>query len=141
LSRTHSIILLAALALTACVIFLTRGDDGRGAVPPGFVATRGVRFEVDGRPFRFVGANAAVVYGDDERARMPVTLRESAQDGVRVIRVWAFGEVEGDDDGADANWKSSDWLRANPFRRGPDGWNEAAFINLDRVIAEAARNN
>ncbi|MDQ3253557.1 MAG: cellulase family glycosylhydrolase [Acidobacteriota bacterium] len=141
MSRTHSIIMLAALALIACVIFLTRGDDGRGAVPPGFVATRGVRFEVDGRPFRFVGANAAVVYGDDERARMPVTLRESAQDGVRVIRVWAFGEVEGEGDGADANWKSSDWLSANPFRRGPDGWNEAAFVNLDRVIAEAARHH
>ncbi len=33
------------------------------------------------------------------------------------------------------------WLRFNPFRRGPEEWNEAAFVSLDLAIVEAARNN
>ena len=98
---------------------------------------RAARFEVDGRPFRFVGANAAVVYGDDERARMPEILAAAARDGARVVRVWAFGETDDEPGGPPAG----DWLRANPFRRGPADWNEAAFRHLDRVLSEAARHN
>jgi mannan endo-1,4-beta-mannosidase len=34
-----------------------------------------------------------------------------------------------------------DWPRTHPFRFAPGEWNEEAFTHLDRVLAEAARNN
>jgi len=137
--------LLAALALAAgaVIVFVACDSRGKGRVAPpaGFVGTSGARITIDGRPFRFVGANVAVVYGDDERARMPATLAEASRDGVRIIRVWAFGEVDDETLTGGARPKDKDWLYANPFRRGPDGWNEAAFVHLDRILAEAARHN
>ena len=35
----------------------------------------------------------------------------------------------------------NEWLRAGAFRTGRDEWNEAAFVHLDRTLAEAARQN
>lgn len=90
----------------------------------GFVATRGAQLIVDGQPFRFVGANVAVMYGRRERTAMPETLKQAERDGVRVIRVWAFG------DGGD------DFLESE----GHDQ-NEESLRHLDRVLAEAAKNN
>lgn len=82
------------------------------AARPDFVAARGARFVVNDRPFRFVGANVAVMYGPEERSATAETLRQVAGDGVRVVRVWAFG-----DDG------------------------EASLAHLDRVLVEAAKHN
>ncbi|MEJ7617065.1 MAG: hypothetical protein WKF30_08935 [Pyrinomonadaceae bacterium] len=79
---------------------------------------------VDGEPFRFVGANVAVMYGRRERAAMPETIKQAARDGVRVIRVWAFGDG-GDDLSASVG--------------GDVG--EETLAHLDRVLAEAAKNN
>ena len=53
---------------------------------------RGGRFFVGNKPFRFVGANVAVMYRDEDRERMPETLQQAAQLGIKVVRVWAFGE-------------------------------------------------
>ena len=47
---------------------------------------------IDGATFRFAGANVAVIYGDEEREHMTQTLNEAARQGLRVVRVWAFGE-------------------------------------------------
>ena len=86
-------LLLAACALLAgAAIFFAAGTRNTHHARRGFVATNGTRFVVDGKPFRFVGANVAVMYRDEDRARMPETLREAAKDGVRVLRVWAYGE-------------------------------------------------
>ena len=41
----------------------------------GFVHVRGGRFMIDDRPFRFTGANVAVMYRDEDRAHMPETMR------------------------------------------------------------------
>ena len=100
---------------------------------------RGGRFVIDGRPFRFVGANVAVMFRDEDRARMPETMRQAAQAGIKVVRVWAFGEGGPDDvkPVADLN----DWPRTFFFRKAPGQWNENAFVELDRTLAEAARNN
>jgi mannan endo-1,4-beta-mannosidase len=133
---------VAALAVLAGAALFLAGA-GRGAqkrARPGFVATDGVRFVLDGEPFRFVGANVAVMYKDEDRVRMPETLRVAAADGAKVIRVWAYGEG-----GADSRVKSlgedrNDWPRQHPFRFAPDQWNEEAFVHLDRVMAEAERN-
>jgi mannan endo-1,4-beta-mannosidase len=139
-------ILIAALALVvgAAIFFVTRGTrTGSGArhktTRPGFVGVEGARFMVDGQPFRFVGANVAVMYKDEDRARMPETLRAVSENGIRVIRVWANGEGGPNDIGPLADF--NDWPRTHSFRLKPDEWNEESFVHLDRVLAEAARQN
>ena len=72
-------LLVAALALIAGAAVLLAISNWRDRGRPGFVQSRNGRFVIDGRPFRFVGANVAVMYRDDDRARMPETLRQAAQ--------------------------------------------------------------
>ena len=140
LVKKSFLLVASALTLGAALFFTVQEArdarrSGRQQRAPrrGFIYTRDAEFMLDGRPFRFVGANAAVIYGDEERARMPEALRQAAIQGVRVIRIWASGESGS----ADPN----DWIKQHPFRRGPHDWNEEAFQNLDRVLAEAARHN
>ena len=135
-------LLIAAfiLLLGAAILFATQLNSTQVRPPRGFVTARGARFIVDDRPFRFVGANVAVIYGNEERAFMQDTMREAARDGVTVVRIWAFGE-SGADDSLTSGVARNEWLKLNPFRRGPEDWNEEAFRTLDRAIAEAARNN
>ncbi len=96
---------------------------------------------IDGRAFRFVGANVAVMYSDEERARMPETLRQAAADGVRVVRVWASGEGGTTSGIHSIGTDAEDWPRAHPFRFAPNEWNEEEFEHLDSVLAEASRNH
>src|SRR5256884_699476 len=105
----------------------------------GFVQTNGLRFVIDRKPFRFVGANVSVMYRDDDRARMPETLRQTARLGIKVVRVWASGEGGPNDVKPIADF--NDWPRTHSFRNKPDEWNEVEFAFLDQVLAEAARNN
>ncbi len=135
-------LVIAALALAvgaAFLLFRQGSDAGSGARPRAFVRTRGSRFVVNGKPFRFVGANVSVMYRDEDRARMPETLQQASQSGIRVVRVWASGEGGPDDVGPLADL--ADWPRTHPLRWAPGKWNEEALVHLDRVIAEAARNN
>ncbi|MES1172240.1 MAG: hypothetical protein ABUL77_03295 [Bacteroidota bacterium] len=109
--------------------------DGTGGgpspTPDPFVRVKGNELVLGGRPFRFVGANLAIMHGPDARAAADEVLAGAAADGVRVGRVWALGE--GDRDAAP-------WLRDNfLFRAGPEGWINAAPEHLDRVIAAAGR--
>jgi mannan endo-1,4-beta-mannosidase len=132
-------LLLAALALIAgaAVLFgisTWRGRRGR----PGFVQADGARMVIDGRPFRFVGANVALMYRDDDRAQMPETLGQAARIGIKVVRVWASGEGGPNDVKPIADFR--DWPRTHSFRTTPDRWNEEELVFLDRVLVEAARN-
>jgi mannan endo-1,4-beta-mannosidase len=136
------LLLRAVLAVIVSAAFLfSCGPSHREgpAASKGFVQTRGTRFVVDGRPFRFAGANVAIMYRDEDRERMPETLRQAAQAGIRVVRVWAFGEGGPGDVGPLADF--ADWPKTHPFRTRPGEWNEEAFVHLDKVIAEAQRNN
>ena len=134
---------VAALVLvgSAAVLFLVASPNSDNNTPPKdqFVRQRGGRFVVGQKPFRFVGANVALMYRDEDRARMPETLREAAQVGIKVVRVWAFGEGGPNDVKPTADFE--DWPRHHYFRRAPGEWNEDAFVHLDKVIAEAAKNN
>jgi mannan endo-1,4-beta-mannosidase len=135
------LIAVAALALvaSAAVLFLVASPNSTPSVGSGqFVRQRGGRFFVGNRPFRFVGANVAVMYRDEDRARMPETLRQAAQAGIKVVRVWAFGEGGPNDVKPMADF--ADWPRNHSFRLAPGQWNEDAFVHLDKVIAEAAKN-
>jgi mannan endo-1,4-beta-mannosidase len=129
----------ALLAAAAIVFAFSSWRGGPGSARRGLVRANGVRFVVDGRPFRFVGANVAIMYRDEDRARMPETLRQASQLGIKVVRVWAFGEG-GPNDVKPLGLDSSDWPRTHSFRPKPGEWNEAEFVFLDQVIAEAARN-
>src|SRR5712691_2575760 len=118
---------MAALALAVGAAFLwirERTDSTGRAKTDLFVRTRGSRFVIDGRPFRFVGANVSVMYRDEDRAHMPETLAAASQAGIRVVRVWAFGEGGPNDIGPVADL--TDWPRTHPFRTSPGQWNEEA---------------
>src|SRR5215211_6599693 len=103
-----------------------------------FVRQRGGRFVIGQKPFRFVGANVALMYRDEDRARMPEALSQAAQAGIKVVRVWAFGEGGPNDVRPMKDF--DDWPRNHSFRLAPGQWNEDAFVHLDKVIAEAAKN-
>ena len=78
------------------------------------------------------------MYRDEDRERMPETLKQASDAGIKVVRVWAFGEGGPNDVKPMADF--ADWPRTHPFRFTPDQWNEEAFVHLDKVIAEAAKN-
>ena len=135
---------VAALILvgSAAALFLVASpaaDSSGGRMRSEFARQRGGRFFVHNKPFRFVGANVAVMYRDEDRERMPETIRRAAQAGIRVVRVWAFGEG-GPNDVKPIGGDFEDWPRHHPFRFAPGQWNEEAFVHLDKVIAEAAKN-
>jgi mannan endo-1,4-beta-mannosidase len=133
---------VAALVLiaSAAVLFLVASPNSTASPGSGqFVRQRGGRFLVGNRPFRFIGANVAVMYRDDDRARMPEMLGQAAQAGIKVVRVWAFGEGGPNDVRPMADL--ADWPRHHSFRFAPGQWNEDAFVHLDKVIAEAAKNH
>src|SRR2546426_10063612 len=118
-------LLLAASTLIAGAAVFFAVASWRLSMPrgrAGFVQRDGLRFEIDGKPFRFVGANVAVMYRDDDRARMPESLRRAAQVGIKVVRVWASGEGGPDDVKPIADFH--DWPRTHSFRRKPNEWNE-----------------
>ena len=136
--KTLAIAALAVLA-SAAILLLIIQDRSPAASPENrFVRSRGTRFVVNGRPLRFVGANVAVMYRDEDRERMAETLQKAAQAGIKVVRVWAYGEGGPNDVKPMADF--ADWPRNHPFRFTPDQWNEEAFVHLDKVIAEAAKN-
>ena len=138
---TRRLIAVAALVLlaSAAILFLVASPNVATSPAAGaFVRQRGGRFFVGNRPFRFVGANVSVMFRDEDRERMPETMRQAAQAGIKVVRVWAFGEGGPNDVKPMADF--ADWPRNHPFRWAPGQWNEEAFVQLDQVIAEAAKN-
>ncbi|MGI9106574.1 MAG: glycoside hydrolase 5 family protein [Pyrinomonadaceae bacterium] len=133
--------LALALVVGAAIILTVREPAARRKiVPPHFVTTSGTRLVLDGQPFRFAGANVAVMYRDEDRERMPETLAEASRLGLGVVRVWAYGEGTEEGGVVSVGGDRFDWPRTHPFRRAPDDWNESAFVHLDRVLAEAARH-
>ena len=84
-------VLLAALMVIAgaAVFFRAASTEApSSAAARQFARHRGARFEVNGKPFRFVGANVAVMYRDEDRERMPETLRQAAQLGIKVCLLY-----------------------------------------------------
>jgi mannan endo-1,4-beta-mannosidase len=93
-----------------------------------FVRVSGTSFTLRGAPFHFLGANVAVMHGQAHRASMERILDAVRDDGLTVIRVWALGERPA---------SALPWTRDYAFRIGEDGWVEASFEHLDRVLAAA----
>jgi hypothetical protein len=106
----------------------------QAAIPDGaFVRAAGGALTVEGKPFRFVGANLEVMHGEPARARHAETIEAAHRDGLTVGRVWALGEGPAD---------ASPHDRAHVlFRAGPDGFIESAYQQLDRVLAAARQRD
>src|SRR5262245_65332137 len=98
-----AILLLAVTCILLGAPLKTSGDP--------FVRVSGYELTVDRKPFHFVGANLAVMHGPTNRAAAEAVLQGAVADGVKVGRLWAFGEADAD---------ASPWLRENfLFRAGP----------------------
>jgi mannan endo-1,4-beta-mannosidase len=97
----------------------------------GFVQAQGADLSCEGRLFRFVGANLRVMHGEVGRGHYQQIVAAAAHDGLRVGRVWALGEGAEDATAWQRRW--------DLFRVGPDGWIEDAYLQLDRVLAEAQK--
>src|SRR5919106_1509844 len=121
---------IAALILlgSAALLFLLTGSNKDSTGHSHFIRQSRGRFIVDGKPFRFVGANVAVMYRDEDRERMPETLKQAADAGIKVVRVWAFGEGGPNDVRPIADFE--DWPRTHSFRLAPGQWNEETFVHL-----------
>jgi mannan endo-1,4-beta-mannosidase len=108
---------------------VARSEAGsEGPATAAFVGVEGDRFVLAGEPFRFVGANVAIMHGPRHRAAVDATLDAARDDGLSVVRVWALGEQPTD---------AAPWARDYAFRFGPEGWIEESFVHLDRVLAAA----
>ncbi|KAJ7597118.1 glycoside hydrolase [Mycena floridula] len=108
------------------------------AVPPGFVTTKGNRFELDGKPFSFVGANSywlPLLTSDED---VEATFKTMAGAGVKVLRTWGFNAITGSElPGALESgltyyqvWNSSEWQ----INDGPQG-----LQRLDHVLEVAQK--
>lgn len=121
--------LAGVLATALAVARGTQAQPVARAPTTGFVRREGTRFVLAGAPFRFVGANVSVTHGPTQRAALDRVLDAVAEDGLRVVRVWALGEYPAD---------APPWARDYAWRLGPEGWVEETAIHLDRVL-DAAR--
>lgn len=113
------------------LLLLVLAGPALEAAPRPFIRVDGARFMEGDRPFQFVGANLNVMHGSDARAGAALTIGAAAADGLKVGRVWALGEGLTDS----PHWTRQEYL----FRAGPTNWQEQAFRQLDRVVAEAGK--
>ncbi|KIK71083.1 glycoside hydrolase family 5 protein [Collybiopsis luxurians FD-317 M1] len=123
------------LTLTFAIFFLFSAALS-AAVPPGFVTTNGAEFELDGKPFRFVGANSywlPLLITDTDVHSTFAQMRDA---GVKVVRTWGFNAINGSElAGALESdltyyqlWNSSEWS----LNDGPQG-----LQRLDYVVETA----
>lgn len=128
--RAGAAITLALLAASASAQPEVSEADAPPIEDGVFVRVRDGRFVVGDAPFDFLGANVAVTHSAPHRASLEAALDAVVADGGRVVRVWALGEAPLD---------APTWRRDYAFRFGPEGWVEASFEHLDRVLVEARR--
>jgi len=127
------IILIAALTVVlgaASFVFRSNAAWQRADPSNSFVERRGPHFVIDGRPFRFVGANVPIIPGE---------MAKAASVGIKVIRIWALGEGEARD--KDRIPDPPGRPPTYPYRWTADHWNEEAFRQLDRMIVDAANHS
>ena len=125
-------ILIAALTVVlGAASFVVRDNPSgqRAESSKSFVERRGSHFAIDGRPFRFVGANVPIIPGE---------MAKAASVGIKVIRIWALGEGESRD--KDRIPDPPGQPPTYPYRWTADHWNEEAFRQLDRMIVDASNH-
>ncbi|CAL1695444.1 unnamed protein product [Somion occarium] len=137
------IVQLTILLLSAVALALSSTDYRdlqKRSVPHGFVTTRGTQFELDGKPFAFVGANSYWLPLLNSKADVEKTFKSMQQAGVKVLRTWGFNAINGSElAGALQSgltyyqvWNSSEWI----LNDGPQG-----LQRLDHVIETAGKHD
>jgi mannan endo-1,4-beta-mannosidase len=132
LSRRAVLGSTAALALTAGAA----SAASRTAPSRGFVTREGIGLKLDGKPYRFVGANAWYLawlgadadYGD--HGRLTRELDALAADGVTNLRVGASAELS----------PLNNSVRP-AFRDQTAAYNETLLAGLDRTLVEMGRRD
>ncbi|THV04866.1 glycoside hydrolase [Dendrothele bispora CBS 962.96] len=130
--------LLASVVLVLSNLWL-HGVSG-SKTPPGFVTTSGTKFELDGKPFAFVGANSYWLPLLTSKEDVRATFREMQASGVKVLRTWGFNAINGSELAGALEtgltyyqvWNSSEWV----LNDGPQG-----LERLDFVIQTAAEHD
>ncbi|KAH8102452.1 glycoside hydrolase [Cristinia sonorae] len=106
--------------------------------PPGFVTARGTKFELDGKPFAFVGANSYWLPLLTSQSDVEATFKTMKNAGVKVLRTWGFNAINGSELAEALKsdltyyqvWNSSEWI----LNEGPQG-----LKRLDNVIKTAEK--
>ncbi|KAF7320427.1 Glycoside hydrolase family 5 protein [Mycena kentingensis (nom. inval.)] len=107
-------------------------------IPKGFATTHAGRFELDGAPFYFVGANSYWLPLLTSKKDVISTFKQMQTAGVKVVRTWGFNAINSTElPGALESgltyyqvWESGDWT----LNDGPQG-----LQRLDTVIEIAAQ--
>ncbi|KAF8153884.1 glycoside hydrolase [Crassisporium funariophilum] len=130
------------LALLCCALLtlVPVGAQNRGSpsVPQGFVTTKGNQFQLDGKPFAFVGANSYWLPLLTTKDDVDATFKAMQSSGVKVLRTWGFNAINGSElAGALKSgltyyqvWNSNQWV----LNDGPQG-----LQRLDYVIETAGK--
>ncbi|KAF9562440.1 glycoside hydrolase [Agrocybe pediades] len=121
------------LALCSLLLYgLLSGAAQSAKLPKGFATQKNGRFEVDGKPLSFVGANSywlpLLTSQDDVRS----TFKQMQDAGVKVLRTWGFNAINGSElAGALQSgltyyqvWNSSEWT----LNEGPQGLERLDFV-------------
>ena len=110
---------LFSLTILVSTVFAGEGQGG-------FVKAKGTELVLNGKPFRYVGANNyyLMVYSvqPDMRKVADEVLDNASKMGINVIRTWAFNDGK-------RQW--------NALQTSPGVYKESTFVGLDHVIAKA----
>ncbi|KAF8216125.1 glycoside hydrolase [Mycena galopus ATCC 62051] len=109
------------------------GANVKRAVPKGFVTTNGAKFELDGTPFAFVGANSYWLPLLTTTEDVETTFQQMQNQGVKVLRTWGFNAINASElaGALESNltyyqvWENNDWT----LNDGPQG-----LERLDNVL-------
>ncbi|MFT3923502.1 MAG: cellulase family glycosylhydrolase [Myxococcales bacterium] len=116
------------LGLLLCALSAAPARAVTPAQNEAFVRVQGTHFVLGDQPFRFVGANVSVMHGPNERKSYEAVLDAAVADGLSVVRLWALGEIQAPGEPYQALYA---------FRIGENGWLDASFVHLDRVLVAA----
>jgi len=87
-------IVLSALLVSAGKPSIRRNKWYHSRAPSPFVSSSGGQFQLNGSTFKFVGTNAYWLQALNTEADIQKTLSDIAATGIKVVRTWAFNDVE-----------------------------------------------
>lgn len=104
------------------------------SVPPeskNFITVREGRFFDGDKPWRYVGTNNYYLNHIDTATRDSI-LADARSEGLKVIRVWGFGEAHAD--------PIQDWEKVRFFTLAPGKYDEGNLKRFDDLVASAGKH-
>ncbi|KAI0721256.1 glycoside hydrolase [Cerioporus squamosus] len=140
--RPSRLLFTCILSLWSLILHSSAGIVPRknSHVPEGFVTTNGRNFQLNGKPFAFVGANSYWLPLLTSQADIETTFNSMKQAGIKVLRTWGWNAINGTElEGAlQTNltyyqvWNGTQYL----INDGPQG-----LQRLDNIISTAEKYN